>query len=207
MRRGRHESVLGIEADELASDATRIRVHSQAAPMSVRAALELCRTDDAFRSQLVAVLAGSRFAAYFWELPPLTLSSLAHGFEFVLTEARGLAGAPPDAGAFGEHFGLDSDRDGVVTFENLGRDATLVVPCPAAPADVYVHLAAFLRAAPGPQVHALLRCVAHEALARVSAKPLWVSTAGMGVAWLHVRLDSRPKYYRHAPYKQAARAQ
>jgi hypothetical protein len=35
---------------------------------------------------------------------------------------------------------------------------------------------------------------------RVSASPLWLSTAGMGVSWLHLRLDSRPKYYRHRSY-------
>ena len=34
---------------------------------------------------------------------------------------------------------------------------------------------------------------------------LWVSTSGLGVYWLHVRLDSYPKYYQHAPYKNAAR--
>ncbi len=33
--------------------------------------------------------------------------------------------------------------------------------------------------------------------------PLWLSTAGGGVAWLHVRLDSRPKYYGYSPYKTA----
>ena len=30
--------------------------------------------------------------------------------------------------------------------------------------------------------------------------PVWVSTAGMGVSWLHVRFDSRPKYYRWGEY-------
>ena len=29
----------------------------------------------------------------------------------------------------------------------------------------------------------------------------WLSTAGMGVYWLHVRVDSRPKYYRYQGYK------
>jgi len=31
--------------------------------------------------------------------------------------------------------------------------------------------------------------------------PTWLSTAGGGVAWLHVRLDTRPKYYRYNPYR------
>ena len=36
------------------------------------------------------------------------------------------------------------------------------------------------------------------------AATVWVSTegSGAGVHWLCMRLDSRPKYYRHAPYRQ-----
>ncbi len=29
----------------------------------------------------------------------------------------------------------------------------------------------------------------------------WLNTEGGGVAWLHVRIDQRPKYYHYAPYK------
>ena len=112
-----------------------------------------------------------------------------------------LVPASPEIDAFREHFARDEDGDGVVAFDNLGGDATLVVPCPLASPDAYAHLAAFVRKAPAPQVHALFRRVAEESLARLSARPLWLSTAGMGVYWLHVRLDARPKYYRHAPYK------
>ena len=31
--------------------------------------------------------------------------------------------------------------------------------------------------------------------------PIWFSTSGSGVAWLHFRLDSRPKYYTYKPFK------
>jgi hypothetical protein len=42
----------------------------------------------------------------------------------------------------------------VVTFPNLGRDATLVVPCPAhdTPVGSYAHVAAFMRGAHPEQV-------------------------------------------------------
>ena len=33
-------------------------------------------------------------------------------------------------------------------------------------------------------------------------RPTWLSTEGSGVPWLHVRLDSRPKYYHHAAYAE-----
>jgi len=39
---------------------------------------------------------------------------------------------------------------------------------------------------------------------RLSSRPVWLSTAGGGVSWLHVRLDDRPKYYHHAAYRVIA---
>jgi hypothetical protein len=36
---------------------------------------------------------------------------------------------------------------------------------------------------------------------RVGSKVVWLSTAGAGVSWLHVRLDDRPKYYQFEPYR------
>jgi Family of unknown function (DUF6940) len=35
-----------------------------------------------------------------------------------------------------------------------------------------------------------------------NAKPVWLSPAGAGVSWLHLRLDDQPKYYGYAPYRQ-----
>jgi hypothetical protein len=193
--------MLVADAEQIDRASTKVRVRWHGATLSFAAALELCRTDEGFRSQLIAALTAAPFAAYFWETPPATTASLSRPFEFVLTDAPSLAKASPETAAFQEHFDADNDGDGIVVFENLGRDAALVVPCPLASTEKYVHLAAFLRGAPEPQKHALLQCVAAEMLSRVSARPLWLSTAGMGVYWLHIRLDSRPKYYRHAPYK------
>ncbi len=196
-----------FEAREQAIDggATKFGVRWNGAAPSTRSVLELCRDDESFRSDLIRALARSPFAAFFWETPPMTASTAEQPFEYVLTEARGLADAPPDVAAFEEHFARDDDADGVVAFDNLGGDARLVVPCPRVAPEAYVHLAAFVRKAPAPQVHALFKRLAAEALARLSDRPLWLSTAGMGVYWLHVRLDARPKYYRHAPYKTPPR--
>ena len=32
-------------------------------------------------------------------------------------------------------------------------------------------------------------------------QPMWLSTCGTGVYWLHVRLDTRPKYYSYDEYE------
>jgi hypothetical protein len=105
---------------------------------------------------------------------------------------------PQDSEAFAEHFRPDRS---VVTFDNLGGDAMLIAPCPGGERSNYSHLASFVATAPAPQQDALWQAVGRAMEKRIGARPLWVSTAGLGVAWLHVRLDDRPKYYRHAPYR------
>ncbi|HEU5075095.1 MAG TPA: hypothetical protein VFU02_12985, partial [Polyangiaceae bacterium] len=66
----------------------------------------------------------------------------------------------------------------------------------------YTHLAAFLRHAPPEQCEVLLREVGFAARECLRNEPFWLSTSGLGVAWLHVRIDSRPKYYQYTPYRR-----
>jgi hypothetical protein len=33
-----------------------------------------------------------------------------------------------------------------------------------------------------------------------SSNRFWISTSGLGVPWVHVRLDRYPKYYQYGPY-------
>lgn len=124
--------------------------------------------------------------------------------EFVLLDAPGLA-REPEPEAFADQFGRATPGATVATFANLGKDAVLVVPLPAGEPGAYVHLASFVRGAPEAQKHELWRAVGAAMRARVGAEPVWLSTAGAGVAWLHVRLGDRPKYYGHRAYAAAER--
>lgn len=156
--------------------------------------------DDAgFRSQFNDLLAAAPYSAFRWETPPVTASTMSRPFEFVLLDAPGLA-RRPDPDAFAEHFG--GAGSGVVAFPNLGGDAIMVVPAPVVAPSAYGHLAAFVRDAPEFQRHALWQSVGGTMARRVGFEPVWLSTAGAGVSWLHVRLDDRPKYYGFAPYRQ-----
>jgi len=161
--------------------------------------LQGLRDDPSFRMVFTQTLRDSPYAAFRWETPPVTVESISEPFECVLLDAPGLARSA-DESAFAEHFDR-AGSDGVIAFENLGGDAALVVPCPQDPIADYCHLASFLREAPALQINELWQCVGQEALNRLSDERLWLSTAGGGVSWLHVRLDSRPKYYGHAPYR------
>jgi hypothetical protein len=157
--------------------------------------------DAGFRSLFNSLLADSPCSAFRWETPPVTNTTVRRPFEFVLLDCPGLA-RHPDPEAFAEHFGVGANTE-VVEFSNLGGDAIMVVPYPMAEASAYGHLAAFVRQAPEQQRHALWRSVGEAMARRIGSKPVWLSTAGAGVSWLHVRLDDRPKYYGFAPYRQS----
>ena len=161
---------------------------------------DLWQRDDVFRSFFISLLAESPFSAYRWETPPITTDTANRRFEFVLLNAPYLA-RPADRQPFASYFTDGISNEGTVAFENLGKDAVLVVPCPRGPESAYSHLAAFIRYAPKDQKHLLWRIVGKNVQNIISDYPLWVSTAGGGVDWLHVRLDSRPKYYGYTPYK------
>lgn len=156
------------------------------------------QSDSEFRSFFLGLLAATPFAAFRWETPGVTIANANRPFEFVIQDSPGLA-TNADPQAFAEHF--SAGTNGVVTFSNLGTDAILVVPCPDGPTSAYGHLAAFVRRAPEPQRHALFEAVGTAMQKRLSARPVWLSTAGAGVSWLHGRLDDRPKYYGYAPYR------
>jgi len=178
----------------------RHTLEERGAPLSRARFLQRLRDDADFADWYSDLLAAAPWPAYYWENPPLAAGALERPAEFVLIEAPALAEVRPDAATFSSHFGAG---DGVVTFPNLGGDALLVVPEPAegAETEAYPHLAAFLRRGPARQVRALWRATAEAVLDRLDDSPLWLSTSGTGVAWLHVRLDRRPKYYQHGPYR------
>jgi hypothetical protein len=179
----------------------RFTLAFDARPASYADVLRSWRDDEAFRSDFNDILAGAPFAAFRWETPCVTSSTLTRPFEFVLLDSPHLV-RRPEPEAFAEHFEGVSGAE-VVVFPNLGGDAVMVVPCPiAAPSSPYGHLAAFVREAPDRQCHSFWQAVGHAMARRVGTKPVWLSTAGAGVSWLHVRLDDRPKYYGFGPYRQ-----
>ena len=133
-------------------------------------------------------------------LQPPVAGTLSRPFEFVVLDSPGLT-RRPEPEAFAEHFaGAGAD---VVVFANLGGDAVMVVPCPVAEPSAYGQLAAFVRHTPEAQRQAFWQAVGESMERRLGAKPVWLSTAGAGVSWLHVRLDDRPKYYGFGPYRQS----
>jgi hypothetical protein len=136
--------------------------------------------------------------AFFFECAPVNEATFATArFQFALVTSQALAQVSEDRASFREHFPASRDDATVVAFENLSRDAQLVVPVPLDGAN-FAHLATFSLTAPRAEQATLWRRVAAELKARVAANgvaPVWLSTSGLGVYFLHVRICDSPKYY------------
>lgn len=157
--------------------------------------------DEAFRKFFIALLADAPFPAYFWETPPVAPATFDQPFEFVLVDSPQMAAIAPDPAAFGSYFRELDQNNGIVSFMSLGNDACLVVPRPLATISAYASMATFVRSALEKQQHALWQAVGASIEQVMQKQTVWVSTSGLGVAWLHVRLDERPKYYNYTPYR------
>lgn len=179
-----------------------IAIAAHGRPLDTRQVLDSWRSDDAFRDLFIAALAASPYPAFFWEMPALSREVLSDPFECAVMGSEALAHLRADDSEFVEH--LLAATDSVASFPNLSGDAQLIAPTKISGADCYPHMAAFLREGPRAQQHALFRRIAGEAEEMLAAnRRFWISTSGLGVPWVHVRLDSSPKYYQYRRYADA----
>ena len=160
--------------------------------------LELISSNESFRFRFNNFLASSKFNAIYWECRPVNIESAQLPFEFVIIEAKSLSRVKPELRAFKKHFNHDS----AVSFFNLGKDAELIVPCPIKDdLNVYTHIGNFVRQAEEHQISDFWQLVGEIMKSALCKENKWLSTAGLGVYWLHVRIDSSPKYYKYQSYK------
>ena len=166
---------------------------------------------DSFAKDLTQLISNVPFRGVFFETKGVTsANAYQKPFELCLVDGRSLADfaegrASPKS--FQEHLQACPDDRYGCQFTNLGGTATLIAPQKADPTDdniTYSHLAAFLRGASEEQVVDVWKMVASTYLqilqTRAPDKPVWLSTAGRGVPWLHLRFDDVPKYYQYSPF-------
>lgn len=194
--------------------------------LSVAKVLERLRTKD--RELISSIVKAMRQSydlapsgAFFWECLPVTAATAQETpFLFVILDAPMLSKVTYDMHAFADRFESipHYQQVGVISFTNLGKDATLVVPTPVANPSALknypqhmAHIASFHQDAHPDQVANLWQQIGdvfsnvlQEAERRGARdQKYWLSTSGLGVSWLHVRIDTRPKYYNYVPFKKA----
>lgn len=164
-------------------------------------AILMLQKDEAFINMVIEILKNCKFKSYFFETPPVQIKVYDKiPFEFVLVDAVRLNNIKSDKNAFQQNF----TNDFTVSFENLSKNALLIVPCPR-DMDIihqYAQLATFVREAKIDEIYSLLKLTALKMDEVVKKnKPIWLSTSGLGVYWLHMRIDTFPKYYTYFEYR------
>lgn len=167
------------------------------------------RESSEMRKLLTSTLQSVDYPGYFWESIPTTSHRAPETpYEFVLLSTSSFNGLDPEVHAFASHFDACTSGSLVTNFPNLGHDAMLVTPCPTPELTSHCgHLADFIRSANDETLDAFWKRVGEQVLHRMEENDsaFWLSTSGLGVIWLHVRIDDYPKYYNYSPYKREGR--
>lgn len=171
-------------------------------PITWRQVIDLWRNNPEFCRAFSYTLGRSEHAAFALETTPVSLRTLDKPFQMVLINAPNLVNAKPNKLAFQKQL---KGHQPVVCFANRGGDAILVAPTKWANDSHYTHLASFIRNAPEYQqllLWSTLGTAIEVRLEELGRKSLWISTSATGVRWVHMRLDSEPKYYKYTPFRQ-----
>ena len=152
--------------------------------------------------------------AVFWECIPVTYNQLSNqSFEYVILPAKELNDINVNITPFQDKFKDHIGEPNIKVFSNLKKDAVLIVPTPnneeetTEPPSYFAHLSKFIRGAKIKQIQHFWQNIGASMLNTLASstdpnKKLWLSTSGLGVSWLHVRIDTRPKYYNYIEYKK-----
>lgn len=139
--------------------------------------------------------AASSFSAIFLEFP---LYEPQNTLSYTIVDAsQDFQDSVQDEASFSTHLeqAVHEERF-AISFPNLSKDTMLFIPAKLNSDIQYTHLKSFIETGDNTQIVELFRGVASYMLSLgPNPKPTYVSTHGLGVYYLHVRVCDKPKYY------------
>lgn len=188
-----------IDIKEQNENIVRYKLKKNQKYLSFSNVFDLWQTKADFVQFYINELIKLNFQAFCWEHPALTKQFLEKDYECILQRSKPLENLPVNENAFNSFL---HKNEQVVDFMNLGKNARLVVPTKKTDKEIYNHLGKFIRAAEKEQITEVFKKVGATIIEEIEQQKLiWLNTAGLGVIWLHVRMDTRPKYYKTKEYK------
>jgi len=167
--------------------------------LSFKEVFNYWKTSPEFTNFYVKSINSIGYEAFFWEHPAVNLGYLNSSYEVSLKKTFSFNNIEVDCESFSKYIQAKSF---VEVFKNLGKDAILVVPTEQSEQGNYVHFGKFLRKANDLQIRKVFSEIGKSTLLQIeSGQTVWLNTEGTGVIWVHVRLDSKPKYYKKIDYK------
>lgn len=188
--------------------------------MSYLQCMRLLRDSQSFRLLWQTVLneQGKLLGGtYFWECIPTTPSTIfITPMQYVLVgyKTRTLTSRAPKASCDSFAPNLESKSSVVISksiaaFPNLSGDSILIVPkglTLLSNYQCYLDIGTFTKSCPYAQQDALWQYVGQYITRAIEVRDpndvLWLNTHGLGVPWIHIRLDQKPKYYAFEYYKR-----
>lgn len=169
-------------------------------PLTWREFIALCKAKSlSFVVIIQEAILRPNFKTIYFNCPPLTKDDLDNVLEFAILNAPPLVDVSADVEKFADKF---KGKSMVTSFNNYGGDALLVCPVPieGQDVDIYSSLAPFIRCARIEQQTAFWARVAKDLETLIPERTVWMNTAGTQITFLHLRLDSRAKYYQYTKF-------
>ena len=128
---------------------------------------------------------------FMWKCKPV--NNLNDKFEYQFHKA--IFPEEQDIKPFAEHFKNYKNSKKVISFYNLSKSTKLIVPYPNENTN-YSHLLLFLQQASKQQQKKLWKKIAEVFIKEFNnnTKKIYLSTHGLGVNYLHIRIKSSPDY-------------
>ena len=189
-----------VEIKGQSEHSIRFRLKKEDKYLTFKEVFELWINNTAFTSFYTKAILKLDYEAFYWEHPAINAAFLEKKYECVLQRSKPLEHLKINNKAFEEH--ISTQNIFVTDFLNLGKNARLIVPTKRTEEEIYNHLGKFIRYAESKQVIAVFKRVGQKMLEEIKKDELiWLNTAGLGVIWLHIRMDAKPKYYKTKTYK------
>ncbi len=157
--------------------------------------LDLWKHNNAFIDFFVSLLILSNFNNFFWQCCSVNRNDLKKKlFECYLIETKYDFGVA-DNSSFQEYLKTSKS---IVNFYNFNKDCLLIVPNynHSISKSSYLNIYNFIKFAPKSQIHLLFHQISLNIYKEFhKTKKIYLNTHGLGVPWIHIRLDYYPKYY------------
>ncbi len=188
-----------LDIVERSENSVHFSIKNGAGYLTFEEVFNLWETSDEFILFYREKLLGMNFPAFYWEHPAVNEELLGKKYECIVQRSKPLETLPINENAFRSFIHNDQ---GVADFMNLGKDARLVIPTKKTDKEIYNHMSKFLEFGDNEQIIAVFRRIGSVVLEEIQKQKLiWLNTAGLGIIWLHVRMDTRPKYYKTSRYR------
>lgn len=147
----------------------------------------LMRQNLKFKKELISILRNCKFNAYYFQCDKLNFNKM---FTFTLIDAPELVNIQCDYKTFDKQL---KNTCKVCVFPNLSKNAILIAPNYKIGKNTGVDYRSVAHYFKTSRIPALMKLV--EAIGDNIYEGCYLSTSGLGVHYLHVRIENTPKYY------------